>query len=154
TRPRLPLVLRRNVRCTARQVSDVTDRRLYHVVAAEVRGDLLRLRGGLDDHEPTCARRTVRSALLPCCHRAARTFPLARHVALFDRHVYRPVAWTRSHTGSHILDERLVTSGDDPSARAARSHVLPGRRGALRRARRASPACGDRRYAAPVRPSG
>src|SRR5690606_12432507 len=51
--PRLALVLRRDVGGAARQVADVPHRRLDHVVAAEVLLDLLGLRAGLDDHQPS-----------------------------------------------------------------------------------------------------
>jgi hypothetical protein len=80
-RPWLTLVLGRHVGRAARQVTNVTDRGLHHVVAAQVRRDLLRLRRRLDDDKTAWfgSAGGVPRAVLPCCHLAAEpsvvTFP-------------------------------------------------------------------------------
>ena len=55
-RPRLLLLRRRNLGGAVRQVADVADRGLDHVVLAEVARDRLRLGGRLDDHERPALR--------------------------------------------------------------------------------------------------
>ena len=55
-RPRLLLLVCGNLGGVVREVADVADRRLDHVVLAEVAGDRLGLRRGLDDHQAAAAR--------------------------------------------------------------------------------------------------
>ena len=63
-RPGLLLLGRRNLGGAVWEVADVADRRLDHVVAAEVARDRFCLRGGLDDHQTA----TVRLPRLGCFH--------------------------------------------------------------------------------------
>ena len=78
-RPRLTLVLRRHVGGVARQVADVTDRRLDDVPRTEVPADRLRFGRGLDDHQlgargPSFCRHLLRlpSCRHPTCRRRGR----------------------------------------------------------------------------------
>ena len=56
-RPRLLLVLGRDVRGALGQVADVTDGSLDHIVGPQIGLDLARLGGGLDDHQAPLAAR-------------------------------------------------------------------------------------------------